>query len=136
MAGGTHIKKINLTNSPLMTQDEITAIATEVASRLALCTKEMLTVEETARYLGITKSHLYKLTSAGKIPYYKPSGKLCYFKRTEIEQWLQTARMASSDEIDRQAQSYLINQRFSDSAPARRDRTKPLGRTSNASVRK
>lgn len=118
-----------------MTPDEITAIAAEVASRLTLCTKEILTAEETARYLGITKSHLYKLTSAGKIPYYKPSGKLCYFKRTEIEQWLQTARIASSDEIDRQAQSYLMNQRFANPVPARRGRARPLGRNPSASIR-
>ena len=35
----------------------------------------------------------------GEIPHFKPLGKMCYFNRVEIEQWLQNNRVATSDEI-------------------------------------
>ena len=49
--------------------------------------KELLTIKEASVYLGIAKSYLYKLTSAKKIPHYKPNGKLVYFKRKELYDW-------------------------------------------------
>ncbi|MBQ8221549.1 MAG: helix-turn-helix domain-containing protein [Bacteroidaceae bacterium] len=58
-----------------------------------ICTKEVLTSAEVAQYMGISKSALYKLTCLGKIPHYKPTGKLCYFNRREIEEWLQSNRV-------------------------------------------
>ena len=45
----------------------------------ALYAKTMLTSDEAARYMGISKTYLYKLTMLRKIPYYKPMGKMCYF---------------------------------------------------------
>lgn len=49
--------------------------------------KELLTIKEASVYLGIAKSYLYKLTSAKKIPHYKPNGKLVYFKRKKLYDW-------------------------------------------------
>lgn len=66
-----------------------------------ICTKEVLTSAEVAQYMGISKSALYKLTCLGKIPHYKPTGKLCYFNRREIEEWLQSNRVfnQSAEEV-------------------------------------
>ena len=50
--------------------------------------KTVLTVTEACEYMGITESHMYKLTSNGKIPHYKPTGKLIYFDRSELDDWL------------------------------------------------
>lgn len=55
--------------------------------------KELWTIEEAAQYLGMSKSYLYKLTSKGAIPHYKPFGKMVYFNRPELEQWLQRNRI-------------------------------------------
>ncbi|MGC4100382.1 helix-turn-helix domain-containing protein [Ferruginibacter sp.] len=55
---------------------------------LLLSQKNFLTVEELAVYAGITKSWIYKLTSAGLLKCSKPTGKKLYFKRTEIDDWL------------------------------------------------
>ncbi|MEX2335705.1 MAG: helix-turn-helix domain-containing protein [Fulvivirga sp.] len=70
--------------------------------------KEVLNFNETCQYLELSQSHLYKLTSAGNIPYYKPNGKKLYFKRVELEQWLLRNRSATQDEIEQQAADYLI----------------------------
>ena len=64
--------------------------------------KEVLTSEEAAAYLGITKSALYKLTMGRKIPFYK-SAKLCYFDRAELIEWMKAHRVATQAELDAKA---------------------------------
>ena len=82
------------------------ATARRVAELNVIASKEVLTSEETARYLGVSLSYLYKLTMTRAIPFYKPSGKLCYFNREEIEKWLQRNRVATDEELTRQANDY------------------------------
>lgn len=74
----------------------------------AINKKEVLNFNEACQYLELSQSHLYKLTSAGNIPFYKPNGKKLYFKREELENWLLRNRNASADEIEQQAADYLI----------------------------
>ena len=71
-------------------------------------TKEVLNLNEACRYLELSQSHLYKLTSTGSIPYYKPNGKKLYFKRAELDAWLLRNRHATIEEISCQAADYLI----------------------------
>ena len=42
-------------------------------------TKNVLSFEEASRFLNLSKSYLYKLTSGNLIPHYKPQGKMLYF---------------------------------------------------------
>src|SRR5690554_4575575 len=70
--------------------------------------KQVLNFNETCTYLELSHSHLYKLTSTGAIPHYKPNGKKIYFQRQELDQWLLRNRMDSQDEIEQQAADYLI----------------------------
>ena len=71
--------------------------------------KEVLNFNETAKYLELSHSHLYKLTSASTIPFYKPNGKKLYFNRIELDEWLLRNRNTTVDEIDQRAADYLIN---------------------------
>lgn len=89
-----------------MTDREMTAIADRISANIVFCTKEVLTSEETARYMGISRSYLYKLTMRQEIPHFKPMGKIVYFNRTEVEQWLQSNRVATVDEARVQAGAY------------------------------
>ena len=73
-----------------------------------LATKEVLTFNEAAKFTGLSKSYLYKLTSGQKIPHYKPAGKMCYFNRDELQSWLLQNRVSTTDEIAGKAQSYCI----------------------------
>ncbi|MEN6619586.1 MAG: helix-turn-helix domain-containing protein [Rikenellaceae bacterium] len=72
----------------------------------ALSTKAVLNFTEAAIYSGLSKSHLYKLTSGRGIPHYKPHGKMVYFNRVELEQWLQQNRVNTTDEITGLALNY------------------------------
>jgi len=71
--------------------------------------KRVLNFNETCTYLELSQSHLYKLTSTGAVPHYKPNGKKIYFQREELDQWLLRNRMDTQDEIEQQAADYLIN---------------------------
>ena len=46
------------------------------------------TFEEASEYLQISKSYLYKLTSTKQILHYKPNGKLIYFIKDELDDWI------------------------------------------------
>ncbi len=88
--------------------EELKQVADLITANTIFCTKEVLTSDEAAKYMGISKSYLYKLTMGQKIPHYKPMGKMCYFNRLELEQWLQANRVATADEISQHAQTYCM----------------------------
>lgn len=106
----------NPLNKKGMTED-LKQVANEVTANTIFCTKEVLTSDEAARYMGISKSYLYKLTMRGEIPHFKPMGKMCYFNRVELEQWLQRNRVATSEEIEQKAQNYCMNGKFTHICP-------------------
>jgi excisionase family DNA binding protein len=78
---------------------------------LILSQKPVLNFEQTVTYTGLKASYLYKLTSTGEIPYYKPNGKLIYFSREELDQWLMQNRKATREEIESQASTYTTLKR-------------------------
>ena len=81
-------------------------IAKQVAEEILFCQKEVLTSEEASRFLGISLSRLYKLTSSRQIPHFKsPAGKFNYFNRSELEAWAQSNRVATMEELNEKAQS-------------------------------
>lgn len=84
---------------------DLQQVADLITANTIFTTKEVLTSEECARYLGVSKSCLYKWTMTRQIPHYKsPTGKLCFFNRAEIEAWMQTTRVATDTELEQQAQ--------------------------------
>lgn len=88
--------------------EDLKQVADLITANTIFCTKEVLTSDEAARYMGVSKSYLYKLTMNQQIPHYKPMGKMCYFNRLELEQWLQNNRVATAAEIEQRAQAYCI----------------------------
>ena len=89
-----------------MTNEERKAIADLITANVIGCTKEVLTSDEAAVYMGVSKSYLYKLTMRKQIPHYKPMGKMCYFNRAELEEWLQQNRCATDAELSQKAAGY------------------------------
>lgn len=65
---------------------------------LSLSTRDILTLEEAVTYLQVSKSYLYKLTFKKEIPFYKPSGKLIYFKKSELDEWIFKNRESNNEE--------------------------------------
>lgn len=65
--------------------------------------KEMLNLEEAARYLNISTGHMYRLTSSHEITYSKPNGKHIFFERKELDEWKRRNPILSKSELDRRA---------------------------------
>jgi len=80
---------------------------------LLLSQKTVLNFDEVAVYTCLSKSHLYKLTSTGGIPCYKPTGKKIYFDKEEVDEWLLRGKKLSQAEIDDKAENYLIERGLS-----------------------
>ena len=47
-----------------------------------------LNFKEACTYLGYAPSYLYKLTYRNVIPHYKPTGKMIFFSKNEVDQWI------------------------------------------------
>ena len=87
-------------------EQDLQKVADLITAKVSLNTKEVLTTDEAASYMGVSKAYLYKLTMGKKIPHYKPMGKMCFFNRKEIEMWLQANRVATDEELSQDAQAY------------------------------
>lgn len=68
-----------------------------------LAAKNVLTVEEAAIFLGFSASYVYKLTCTQQIPFYKPNGKMVYFQKAELEEWMCQNRVATEAEVQEEA---------------------------------
>jgi excisionase family DNA binding protein len=56
--------------------------------KLLIGSKEVLTFDEASDYTGISRSYLYKLTASGRIPHSKPNGKMIFFDKKKLVDWL------------------------------------------------
>ncbi len=71
--------------------------------------KNVLTFDEAARFLGFSKSYLYKLTAGNRIPYYKPQGKMVYFEKAALEDWLRQNPVKTDSQISQDAEKYMMS---------------------------
>ena len=67
----------------------------------------VLTFEQGCSYLGYAKSYVYKLTSAGILPYSKPNGKSIFFDREKLEAWMLSNANIGSAEREINAATYV-----------------------------
>lgn len=99
-AGNLMIKKMTKTRE-LTQLDRIERYA-------LLAAKNVLTVEEAAIFLGFSESYVYKMTCTQQLPFYKPNGKMVYFRKAELEEWMTQNRVASSAEVQSEAANYNL----------------------------
>jgi excisionase family DNA binding protein len=73
--------------------------------------KSILSFDEASEFLNLSKSYLYKLTSSGQIPHYKPQGKMLYFEKSELENWLRQNPVKTNQQVMREAEAYLMSKK-------------------------
>ena len=80
---------------------------------LCYMTKEVLNLEEASAFLGIAKSTLYKMTHLNQLPYFKPAGKLIFFEKKKLIDWVRGVKSKSIDEIKEEAAAKIqeLNER-------------------------
>lgn len=74
---------------------------------ICYASKEVLNLEEAAAFLGIRKSTLYKMTHLSQVPYYKPAGKLVFFEKSALLDWVRSVKVKSENEIREEAAMHL-----------------------------
>ena len=52
--------------------------------KMLFLSKNVLSFDEASKFLNLSKSYLYKLTSGNLIPHYKPQGKMLYFEKAGV----------------------------------------------------
>ncbi|MFO8147031.1 MAG: helix-turn-helix domain-containing protein [Gillisia sp.] len=78
---------------------------------LVRANKNVLTFDEAVDYTGISRSYMYKLTARGEIPFSKPRGKLIYFSREKLDQWLLSNQHKTSMELKNDALEYTFRRK-------------------------
>lgn len=79
-------------------KNELDALKNAIEKSI-LSTKSWFTVKELADYLSKSVGFVYKAIGESTIPYYKPNGeKLVFFKREEIDQWIEDSRIMTLEE--------------------------------------
>jgi excisionase family DNA binding protein len=73
-------------------------------------TDELLTVQDTAKFLSLSVPTVYALISKGELPVMKRS-KRCYFSKVELINYLKQGRKKTTAEIADEAETYLKKKR-------------------------
>ena len=74
--------------------------------QVVFLTKNIFSFDEASMFLNLSKSYLYKLTSGNLIPHYKPQGKMLYFEKSELENWLRQNPIKTNQQIMQDAQQF------------------------------
>lgn len=64
-----------------------------------------LNFKEACAYLGFAPSYLYKLTYRKVIPHYKPTGKVLFFSKCELDEWIFDKKKDKSKNIKNETNS-------------------------------
>lgn len=73
--------------------------------------KRVMTLPELASYIGMSEGYLHKLTAKNLIPHYQPLGKIIYFDRIEIDEWIFKSRVTDRKDIERKANSLILRRK-------------------------
>lgn len=79
----------------------------EKLENLCYASKEVLNLEEAADFLGMSKSTIYKMTHLNQLPFFKPAGKLIFFEKKALLDWVRGAKSMSEEEIRQEAAKCL-----------------------------
>jgi len=80
----------------------------DILTNAVLSNKQTLSIKEAAIYSALSVSYLYKLTYTQQIPHFKPRGKIIYFDRSELDEWLRQNRVKTTAEIENAAVNHII----------------------------
>lgn len=62
--------------------------------------KQILSFKESIEFMDVSKSFLYKMTSEGKINFFKPNNGKVYFKREDLENWMMQNEVKSITSLE------------------------------------
>lgn len=69
--------------------------------------KQLLSIDEAADFLGLSKPTIYSKCSRGELPYMKRSKRL-YFSRTELIDYIKAGRVKTNEERQDEVRNHLL----------------------------
>ena len=69
--------------------------------------KDLMKIEEASEFLGLSKSYIYKKTMTGEIPFYRPLGKVLYFEKTALVDWIRSHPSRPKQELATAVSQYV-----------------------------
>ena len=66
--------------------------------------EDIMTFSAACEFLGITARQMYGYTGRKLIPYYKPTGRHIYFRKSELVEFVTANRIATAAAVEAQAQ--------------------------------
>lgn len=78
---------------------EVRNLKREIKS-VNLYRKRIYTIKEVSKVIGVSQSYIQKLISSKQIPHSKPTGKLIFIRRRDLENFLMKNYITSEDDID------------------------------------
>lgn len=69
---------------------------------------DILDIKQAAEFLHLKVTTIYEKTSEKTIPHFKKGNKL-YFRRGELKAWIEAGKVKTSEEIQGEAATYLMN---------------------------
>lgn len=90
-----------------MNSSAIMARLDDIANITLLGIKKVLNIDDLIHLTGMKRNYIYRLTSEQRIPHYK-QGKNVYFNRQEVEDWMQSERVKTKEEINREATARVV----------------------------
>ena len=88
--------------------EEIKAMLDELIYRHNFCTKNVLNVEEAAKFMDVSTKYIYKLTRTKVLPHYKNEFGKIFFKRVELEEWMTKYPVVSQKESQQRAAAVTV----------------------------
>ncbi|HKJ82213.1 MAG TPA: helix-turn-helix domain-containing protein, partial [Ignavibacteriaceae bacterium] len=70
----------------------------EIKSLIRKADDKPFNFNQAAEYLGFSHSYLYKLTSRKIIPCHRPTGKMLFFSKAELDEWIFENRDQKSED--------------------------------------
>ncbi|MBD0831816.1 helix-turn-helix domain-containing protein [Aestuariibaculum sediminum] len=103
----------------LMTEENIEMLAESIFNKLQASSKiplndsedELLTIEEAAKLIKLTKPTIYGLVHRKEIPFIK-KGKRLYFEKSELLDWIRSGRRSSKADLHSKVNDYLRENPF------------------------
>jgi excisionase family DNA binding protein len=89
-----------------MSETEIKEQLNRIERNTLLSAKNVFCLDEASVYINRSKSNIYKMCCSQTIPHYKQGGSL-YFSKDELDKWMLQNRVATTDEIEQQAVTYV-----------------------------
>lgn len=86
---------------------ELRLLKKEVRRR-NLYRKRFLSISEAAIITGVSKSYIQKLIASKQLSHTKPTGKLVFINRKDLQNFLSQNYVPSQDELETTVSNYLI----------------------------